>query len=63
MCQNGQSDQDTPSASPLNNAAARLRLFTDGHDLSCRISRKKENVEAFVIQKVGDIALSRCGYC
>jgi hypothetical protein len=43
--------------------AVRPCSFVDGFDLMQRIGNRKQNVEAFVIQTVGDVALSPCTHC
>lgn len=48
---------------PRREPTVRLRLFVNGFNLMQRIGTRKQNVEAFVIQTVGDIALSPCTHC
>lgn len=48
---------------PRREPTVRLRLFVNGFDLMQRIGARKQNVEAFVIQTVGDVALSPCTHC
>lgn len=43
--------------------AVRPRRFANDPDLSSRVSKRKKNVEALVIQTVGDIAPSPCVSC
>ncbi|CEJ53666.1 hypothetical protein PMG11_00016 [Penicillium brasilianum] len=48
---------------PRREPTVRLRLFAHGLDLMQRIGTRKQNVEAFAIQTVGDVALSPCIHC
>ncbi|KAJ5377959.1 uncharacterized protein N7496_005368 [Penicillium cataractarum] len=43
--------------------AVRLGAFVTGRDLVVRLGNNRQNVEAFAIRTVGDVASTPCSHC